>query len=227
MRALLVSLLLIPGLVQAGAWPRAAGEIYLSLSQEVDLDGWTGIYAEYGAPRDLTFGIDIGGHVARGGGALFIGDDEEEDATDGRAIAFLRVPLRVGTTRLPQWKFAAEVGLGADWDDDDTDGRLRLGLSVGRPLTTPLGHGWTNLDAKVEVSDTETARFGAGIVTGFRVTTRQTVELGLFAEREDTTSAAFLPTYQIGVPRLGDLRFGATIRFDGPTDLRIGFARTF
>lgn len=228
MRAWLALLFLLPHLAQAGAWPREAGQVYVSISQEVDFDGWTGLFAEYGLPRDLTIGVDIGGHAARGGSALFIGDDGTADATDGRAIVFLRAPLPIGRSHLPNWKFAVEVGLGADWDAaGDTVERARFGLSAGRPLTTPLGSGWLNVDAKVEPGRGAPTRFGFGAVAGLRLTDRQVVELGLFVEEDDGATTAILPTYQLSVPRLGDLRIGATIRLDGQTDLRIGLARTF
>lgn len=230
MRWLLAILMLWPGLAAAGAWPRAAGEIYVTSGQESGPDGWTGLYAELGGPRNLTFGLDIGGHMAAGLNAYRQGFSALPDI-DGRAVVFVRFPLTVAPIgdRFPAWLVAAEIGAGADFDMGDSlelDPRLRLGLSVGRPLETPLGEGWTNVEARVELGG-ETTRFGAGAVLGVRPRARLTLEMGLFVETETETTMTFAPTVQYAVPRIGDVRLGVSLGLDGEARLRVGLARTF
>ncbi len=202
MRALVILILLWPGSALAGAWPRTPGEIYLSTGQELGEEGWTGLYAERGGPGRLTFGLDVGGHMATGLGAFARGEATVPDV-DGRAIAFVRVPLSIPAIRerFPNVVVAAEFGLGADFDvieesevreDDgvldvvDFVPRARIGLSVGRPLSTPLGDGWVNVDARVEPGG-EAMRYGFGLVAGVRPRERLTVEMGVFVEIEEET----------------------------------------
>ena len=229
-RTLLVLLLLWPGLAAAGAWPRAPGEVYVSSGQEFGEDGWTGLYAELGGPRSLTFGLDVGGHVAAGLNAYRTGQSALPDV-DGRAIAFVRAPLTLAPVRArwPNWVVAVELGVGADFDVEDEltlDPRVRLGLSVGRPLKTPLGDGWTNIDARIELGG-ETPRLGLLAVIGARPRERLTLEMGLFVEHEAETFVTLAPTVQYAVPRIGDVRLGVSVGTDGEARLRIGVARTF
>jgi tRNA (cytidine/uridine-2'-O-)-methyltransferase len=170
MRALSALILcLVPTLAEAGAWPRAPGETYVALSHEGGENGWTAFYGERGLPRDLTLGVDIGGHVAGGMLALRRGDPGTE--MDGRAFAFLRIPLNLGTDAFPDWRVAAELGLGADVDWDairlETEPRARLGLSVGRGLATQWGDGWVNVDLRVEPGG-DGMRVGLAGVAGLR-----------------------------------------------------------
>lgn len=236
MRALLLVLLLWPGLAAAGAWPRPAGEVYLSTGQEFGPDGWSGLYAEVGGPRALTFGLDAGGHVASGLQAYRTGLTAAPEV-DGRLTAFVRIPLRpaVLAERYPSWVAALEFGLGADWETgSDADGatldlapRGRVGLSVGRGFSTRWGDGWVNVDARVEPGGAAT-RAGLGVVTGIRPRERLTVEMGLFAEREgDASTVTLAPTVQYAVPRLGDVRLGVSVGTGGDARLRLGLSRTF
>lgn len=231
MRVLLLILALWPGLAAAGAWPRAAGEVYVSTSQEAGPDGWTGLYVEYGGPRNLTFGLDVGGHLASGLNAYRQGLTASPEV-DGRAIAFVRVPLapEALSARFPGWVAAAEFGLGADFETEpelEILPRARVGLSIGRPLSTRWGDGWTNLDLRVEVGGAA-MRYGLGVVAGLRPRERLTVEMGVFAEaEEDEATVTFAPTVQYAVPRIGEVRLGMSVGLDGDARLRIGVARTF
>lgn len=230
MRWLVAILLIWPGFAAAGAWPRAPGEIYVTTGQESGPDGWTGLYAEMGGPRNLTFGIDVGGHMVAGLNAYRQGLSASPDV-DGRAIVFVRLPLNLAPVRdrFPDWLVAAEIGFGADFDMEDSlelDPRVRLGLAIGRPLKTPLGDGWTNVEVRVELGG-EGTRYGLGAVVGARPRERLTLEMGLFIETEDKTTVTFAPTVQYAVPRIGDVRLGVSVGIDGDVRLRVGVARTF
>lgn len=231
MRVLLVLLILWPGLAVAGAWPRAAGEVYLSTGQEIGPDGWSGLYAEVGGPRNLTFGLDVGGHVASGLNAYRLGLTASPEV-DGRVIAFVRVPVAPEAlkARLPAWVAAVEVGLGADFEAEpelELLPRVRFGLSVGRPLSTRFGDGWMNVDMRVELGGAVT-RYGIAVVAGARPRERLTLETGLFAEAEaGEATVTFAPTVQYAMPRIGDVRLGVSVGLNGEARLRLGVARTF
>lgn len=64
-RRFLVSLFLLaalPGVAQAGPWPREPGGVFTSLSAERDRNGnlYSGLYAEYGLNPRNTVGVEIG-----------------------------------------------------------------------------------------------------------------------------------------------------------------------
>ncbi|MEM7490712.1 MAG: hypothetical protein AAF390_16470 [Pseudomonadota bacterium] len=225
---LLILLASLPGAVIAGAWPRTQGETYVLVSHDGGEDGWTGLYLEHGGPRDLTFGLDVGGHVAGGVAALRRGDVADM-AADGRAIAFVRLPLPYGRAPDGPWRMALELGAGADFDVDSADreaeARGRLGLSVGRGFESPWGGGWLNVDLRVEPGGDET-RFGLAAVTGLRPMDRLTVSMGVFAEREDDDAVTLAPTLGYEVPYLGEVQVGGRFS-EGEERVVVGIARTF
>lgn len=117
------------GMAQAGAWPRAKGDVFLSLSTySGDGGGYTGIYGEWGATDRLTFGADLGRSVA---GA-------------SKTVVFARIPL---------WQqpsghvLSAELGLG----QIDGNPMLRPGLSWGKGLTCAHRSGWVGIDTLAEI----------------------------------------------------------------------------
>ncbi|MHA6324698.1 hypothetical protein [Roseivivax sp. CAU 1753] len=120
----LTLVLLLPGPLLAGAWPREVGTVFLS---SVSYLSWPQrpvgpytlapqsrydtLYVEYGATPRWTIGLDMGRSVSG----------------DAKLVAFVRRPL----SRPEAWlKIAGELGLG------EIAGRavIRPGLS--------LGHGW-------------------------------------------------------------------------------------
>lgn len=230
MRALVLLMLLFPGSAAAGAWPRTSGEIYVFSGQSFGPDGWTGLYVERGGPGKLTFGLDIGGHMAAGLMAYRQGESLTPDV-DGRAMIFVRIPLAYGplSARFPDWVAAADLGLGADFDLDaelDLEPRYRVGVSVGRGLGTRFGDGWISLDLRAELGG-DAVRYGMGAVAGLKPTKRITVEMGIFGEFDDELSVTFAPTIQYSVPWIGDVRLGAGFDLDGNARLQLGLARTF
>ncbi len=129
-RALLLSLLLItPGVLWAGAWPRAKGETFLSFSIETNPaapeDSPASLFIEHGLNHNLTVGFDGGGR--------------QTDLT--KAIAFLRWPLKKNAKTAVT---AIEIGAGF------ADGNLALrpALSWGRGLSFGESSGWIAVDMR-------------------------------------------------------------------------------
>ena len=231
MRALLVLLLaLLPALAQAGAWPRARGEVYLQADAELGGRGWSGLYAEWGGPRDLTFGLAVGTEPA----AL-----READA-NGRGRVFVRAPLPVPWR---EWRLAVEAGVGADIRTTEHPDlpvlyapRLILGVSAGRGLRTPLGPGWVNADLRVGRRVHEpmgpvgpARRTVLDATLGVRPRDGHAVEMALHLEREGDgdTFAAVGPTWQRDLGRIGAARLGVAVTERGEARLRLGFVRVF
>lgn len=128
-------------MAQAGAWPRAEGTGFVSLSQRLswpqDLaalqtddarQDYATLYAEYGVTDRLTLGLDLGRSVS--------GDD--------KSVLFVQYPLRAAPTGP---KVTAQLGLGRIGDKTI----LRPGLSLGWGLE----RGWLSLDGVAEIATRE------------------------------------------------------------------------
>lgn len=228
MRFLLFLLLMTPP-AQAGPWVRPKGETYIFIGHEEGIDGWTSLYAERGGRHDLTFGLDVGGHAM---GAV-LGDPSLP--LDGRIRSFVRLPLwssedaraaRPGW--LAHWLLAVEAGIGQDLEaNGDVAIRYSFGVSIGRPLTTRLGGGWTTLDLRATAGGGKRRRLNAQYVVGVKPTSRLTLELGLFAEHETSLSTAIAPTVQYGLGRIGNARLGVSLKDGSDMIFRIGWAQSF
>ncbi|UWQ18454.1 hypothetical protein [Jannaschia sp. M317] len=225
---ILVLLLLLSLPAQGGPWPRAQGQAYVFIGHEDGMDGWTSLYAEYGGPRNLTFGLDLGGHGMRALKTL-------PDPVDGRLRAFVRAPLLSGTQIregrprwLTPWLLAVEVGVGLDLaDTGDTTPTWSLGTSVGRGFQTRWGDGWTTVDLRLTEGGLKGRRINGQAVMGIKPTDRLTLEMGLFAEQEQTLSLTLAPTLQYEIGDYGGLRLGLSVTRDGDRIGRIGWARDF
>ncbi|PWJ17395.1 hypothetical protein [Jannaschia seohaensis] len=231
-RLLLATTLLLLGLspALAGPWPRPQGETYVFVGHEGNGDGWTSLYFETGLPRDLTFGLDTGGHVA----PLALGGPD--DPVDGRVRVFLRAPVfssPEARARRPGWMepwlLAVEIGAGPDIEEDGAMPlRFAAGLTLGRPLETRLGAGWTTVDLRATLGGARPVRLNAAYVVGVKPTDRVTLELGLFAEREvDDLFTAFAPTMEYKLGEIGAARLGVTFKNTGERLLRLGWTRQF
>jgi hypothetical protein len=228
LQSILLLLLAAPPLF-AGPWPRPVGETYVFAGHEGGMDGWTSLYLETGLPRDLTLGLDAGGHTT----ALATGDPTQP--VDGRIRAFLRFPVLSSpehrATRpgwAAPWLAAIEIGIGPDIEEDGAMPlRYGAGLTLGRPMNTRLGPGWTTLDLRATLGGSRPARFNAGYVVGVKPTRKLTLELGFFAEREDETFWAIAPTMEYRIGDFGGARLGVSVKNGGETLLRLGWARTF
>ncbi len=147
-------LLLMATQVQAGAWPRAEGEGFLSFSLDADAedgeDNFFSIYLEYGLGNGRTFGFDR----------------RESGDEIAKTIAFFR--WSVGPE---DWdtKFAFELGAGIV----DNHGAVRPGVSVGRGYALGRHTGWLNLDARgLLYDDLETGLFETEFTVGYNATDR-------------------------------------------------------
>ncbi len=123
-------------MVEAGAWPREKGQVFLSISSQIDARDENGInrqsfggYAEYGATGRLTLGLDVNGDAVR----------------RSKTIAFIRVPA--GRTDRPL-KLALELGAG----QVENRAALRPALSIGRGFALGRRHGWLNADLRAILS---------------------------------------------------------------------------
>jgi len=128
----LVAVCLAAGAVDAGPWPRAKGDLFLSFSHEAEggkgEQGWTSLYAEYGLTPSWTLGLDLGS-----------GPDKQT------ALIFLQhaVGKQDGPARLT---FSSGLGLetGAE-----SQAYGMVGAAWGRSLQTPLGPGWVAVEPQL------------------------------------------------------------------------------
>lgn len=163
----------LPAAVWAGAWPRGAGNVFLSAAREwtttedhiafaagarayengrltgiteFESFGYGSLYGEIGITDRITLGFDAGA----------------EDAADTfQWIAFGAIAVTP-----PEWRFQAtvEMGLGRREFPEDpperapigelrpggTEAVFRPGLLLGYGFTTPWGGGWTTLELRQE-----------------------------------------------------------------------------
>lgn len=133
----MLMLMLTAAQADAGAWPREAGETFLSFSVETEepdrygrIRSFATLYAEHGLNARVTVGLDAGGDSAR----------------MSKAVLFLRLPLNAAESRT---KIAAEFGLGRAADRP----ALRPALSLGRGFSLGGRHGWMASDTRLVLFD--------------------------------------------------------------------------
>ena len=233
LKAALVTLLSIPTIVHAGAWPRAEGETYALIQGTTGDDDWLSLYAERGTSAALTFGIAVGGRS----------NLITEWDRDARIRVFARraVPLPWDS-----WAMSVETGVGLDVRTGrDVDAPLprtmtrgSVGVSVGRGFATAWGGGWTNLDLRhdrpledpdpARHHDFDEARDSLAWTVGLKPAPKIALEMNVHAERGmDHTAYAIGPTWQRTFDRLGDGRIGIAWQDDGDAHLTIGLSRVF
>lgn len=229
---ILLSCLLLPTVAAAGPWPREEGRFYALVSHQGGGDGWSGLYLEYGGPRQLTFGLDLGGHVV-GLGEPWFGADMDRD-TDGRVRAFVRIPVPLpdgpdGAGPLAPWLAAIEFSVGRDFEEDGRRlDRLGIGASVGRGFSTGIGDGWMTFDFGVSAVSGGATRTNSGALIGVKPTPRLAVELGVFAEHDDgELDYQIGPTVQYGFGRLGEGRLGVALKSDEGAAVTVGWSISF
>jgi len=215
---LLVILAILPWLataVHAGAWMRAKGEGFLSLSgtvEEPDEFGLYrqsfGLYAEYGATDRLTLGVDLGGDMLR----------------MSKALAFLRWPLRDPGR---ETKIALEIGAG----QVERENALRPALSVGRGFALGTRHGWLNVDTRAIVFESGAIAWETELTAGLSVSERikviAQVQAGIPVRGRDYLRLAPSAVYEM---RPGThLEFGVTepLSGGGKRGVKLGLWRTF
>ncbi|GAA4222332.1 hypothetical protein GGQ68_001153 [Sagittula marina] len=216
--AALLSVLLIPCLVEAGAWPRDAGKGFLSgavrLSWPQDLADWTSVrptqdyqtlYLEYGLTERITLGFDIGRSVSGG----------------SKTVAFAQVPLRDKDTGP---KLSAQLGFG----QISGDMVLRPGLSIGWGVS----HGWLTFDAQAEVHLNDGAtdyKLDATWGRNFAEDWKAILQLQTGVQHSDPPFVRLAPSLVTPVGRGFKTEMGVTygITGDSSMGLKIGFWRDF
>lgn len=198
-----------------GAWSRAKGEGFLSVSgliEEPDAFGLYrqsfSLYGEYGVTERLTFGVDIGGDALR----------------MSKAIAFLRWPLRDPEREM---KFAVEIGAG----QVEGENALRPGLSIGRGIAIGKRHGWLNADTRAILAGGGAAafegEFTAGLSLGERLKAMMQLQAGIPSQGRDYIRLAPSVVYET---RPGThLEFGVTepLSGGGERGVKLGLWRKF
>ncbi len=170
--------------LQAGAWARAPGDVFLSFSTNLQgsvdgimtgtetPDAYYSFYAEVGLGRRLTFGLDLGqGEFSR------------------EAVAFLRYTMTPDDRRL---QVALDLGFGhREIIDQSSSALQRAGLAIGYgyDLTAPdwipfeMSDGWFSLEATI-IRDTaqDDLRWKAEATIGLNVTPRLSFLFQVLAE---------------------------------------------
>lgn len=124
--------------VQAGAWPREQGTVFIALSADASR---AQLYAEYGARNDWTLGAEVSMPKDRRLPDIsqFLHHPIWRGAGGAILSAGLAAELRETTAAaiLPMLKGEAEIA-------------VRGGLFWGKGFQTRFGDGWATLDAQVE-----------------------------------------------------------------------------
>lgn len=231
MRLLLLLLLVLPSALLAGPWPRERGDVYALVTHQDGREGWSGLYVEWGGPRNLTFGLDLGGHVVGLPGLMRTG--ASDIPVDGRVRSFLRVPVPLPAggpvpNWFDPWLAAVELSLGRDYLEDATRAdRFGIGLALGRGYDSRFGEGWISFDLRGSTTSDDRTRQQAGLVIGLRPRERLALEFGAFGEREDDVHYQFGPTVQYGFGAFGEGRVSLTQGSDGDLAWTVGWSRTF
>lgn len=193
---------------QAGAWPRAEGETFLSFSVESAFetgitdgsDGYATLYLERGLAHDLTLGLDAGGH----------------EADLAKAIGFLRWPMG-GGGGADVW--AMEFGLGLA----EGEFALRPGLSYGRGLRLGQIPGWLAVDGRALIVDGMKGVLETDITLGLkpRPDHMLIVQLQTSAATERESRAKIAPSYVFELSPGRHLEIGMTAGIVEASEVKI------
>ncbi len=224
---ILVALILIllvqsPAPADAGAWPRERGTWFVSsdmrlswhqdATQRVSLmpvSQYYTLYAEYGLPRNLTAGLDLGRSVS---GA-------------GKTIAFLRLPVYAPESGL---KVALDLGLG----QIEARPVMRPGLSLGFAFAALGRKGWLSADAIAEIAPVSQhtdykldLTFGVDLESGTKVI----LQIQTGAPDGFAAFARFAPSLvmHIGRNRLLDMGVMYGLEGDDTFGVKLGVWQTF
>ncbi|WP_145953447.1 hypothetical protein [Oceaniglobus indicus] len=125
----------LPAGADAGAWPRAAGTGFFSVTQELverdddTITAYTSFHAEYGLSERLTFGV-------KGGGT--------DTGRTYEVLAFARYPVGLA------WGdnlFALELGAGVrSKPGGGRETLIQPGFAWGRSFDTRWGPGWIGVE---------------------------------------------------------------------------------
>lgn len=198
-----------------GAWPRAAGETFLSVSGQVTEKDALGLnqqsfslYAEYGATPKLTLGVDVNGDALR----------------MSKILAYARYPVGRADSAT---KIAVELGAGQVSEQT----ALRPGLSVGRGFTLWDQNGWLNADTRAILRDGMSVAYEteitAGLSIGDRIKAIVQLQAGMPSEGQDYLRLAPSVVYAVRPDSLVELGVVAPVFGGGLNAVKLGFWRTF
>ena len=217
---LMLWVMLLPGApLQAGAWLRGEGGVFVSSSFTLNARqaNTSGTYLEYGLRPDMTLGFDVQRYTDAG--AL----------QGGTATAFLRRPLG-SPDRKSVWSY--EIGLGAGWKNDLVTPHLKTGLSWGRGFQLRDRGGWMNVDAAVFWpldAGTQVAKLDTTV--GLNFTDATTGMVQLYLAHIDRELFATLAPSLVYKPKGRDWRIqiGTESPLDAPdaTSIKLGLWREF
>lgn len=121
----------------AGPWLRPLGEGFMSVDSigsigrnQGDLRAYSGVLVEYGARERLTLG--------------FTGGIDLQN--NGTVVVFAR---RAGPEIRPHWVSSFDVGIGVQFDPQNSDPLIKLGAAIGRGALFSDGTGWAHLDGYI------------------------------------------------------------------------------
>lgn len=202
----LVILLLMAGQANAGAWPREAGETFLSFAIEINPDdganSFATLYLEHGLKHDLTLGLDAGGH--------------EDDMS--KAIGFLRWPIgrTDGNARI-----ALEFGAGLS----DGGFALRPGLSWGRGLTWGELPGWLSVETRALLLEGFDGRAEVDVTFGLKPTPRSKImiQLQTAAPTDKSPSIKLSPSWAYEMKPGRHVTLGVTAGVVEAEDMHVSF----
>lgn len=209
--------ILIAVQAQAGAWPRAEGETFVSLAVETGpfsvnddmqtqliqaIDGYAMLYVERGLPNDTTLGLDATG--------------KQTELT--KAISFMRWPIALpGKSAV----LAVEFGLGMA----NEEFALRPGLSYGRGFSLGSLQGWLSVDGRALLIDEEHSTLEADMTLGFKPWTDHMLILQLQTgtSAEHGTHATFAPSYVLPVSPGRHLEIGMATGVESASEIKVKF----
>ncbi len=204
------------GPLHAGAWPRGEGNHFFSTTMRVaasNLDGpfftYNTFYYEYGLNDRVTIGADIGRAVS---GEI-------------KAIAYARMPVFL---RSEHNRYAIEFGFGTIAGNTVA----RPGLSFGRGISTPWGHGWVSIESVAETTvSTSQIDYKADFTFGIDVhpKAKLILQMQTGAPYGDPYFARFAPSLVVKVSRKSHVEIGMTAGLvgDNQLGLKIGLWREF
>ncbi|WP_428929107.1 hypothetical protein [Marinibacterium sp. SX1] len=201
----------------AGAWPRAQGTSFLSMSYQLQLNDttdldYTSIFYEYGLTDTWTIGFD-GGH--------------NPVTDDSSPVIFLRHPIFPNSG--PNL-FAAEIGLGAVEIGGELEAVIRPGFSWGRGYQAGFGSGWMGVESSYAFrgDGSQVAKLDATLGYNHAGGSLSFVQVQTYYPVGDELSVAVQPTYVQKVSERLFVEMGANYKLtNGAMSVKLGIWTTF